>query len=151
MSRHYRISGLGAGTVIALPQNQSLYQLNRAPGSISMVQVFSALQREQARIDSNEDPPSVGQYDQAGQMNVPGSIDAGTTTTGPLPQYSAPPSVVQAAMQTEGAPGVIYMPPQIVNAPASQPSFWRFVAPPAIAAAGLLAAVVLLTRKRKRR
>ena len=148
MRYYVRTNGVGA---VTLPMNTSLALLQRSPASFSPVHIAQALQREQTRLSANEDPPIAGEVASAGVSDVPGVGPAYVTGAAPDVPMAAPQQVVDA-MQTHDAPGVIYMPLQIVGAQRSVWSdFWRFLGPPAIAATSLLVAVALLSRKRRKR
>jgi hypothetical protein len=146
MRYYVRTNGVGA---VALPMNTSLALLQSSQPSYSSVQLAAALQREQTRLSANEDPPIAGEVAAAGVSNVPGVGPAYATTAAPDVPMAAPMQVVQA-LQTHDAPGTIYMPLQIVQR-SVWTDFWRFLGPPVIAATGLLVAVALLSRKRRKR
>lgn len=146
MRYYVRTNGVGA---VALPMNTSLALLQSSQPSYSATHIAAALQREQTRLTANEDPPIAGEVAAAGVSDVPGVGPAYTTAPAPDVPMGAPQQVIQA-IQTPDAPGVIYMPLQIVQRSVWS-DFWRFLGPPVIAASGLLVAVALLSRKRRKR
>src|SRR6185295_17858351 len=108
--------------------------------TISPLHILSALQRAQTRLDADEDPPITSSYDAAGQADVP-SVVPGVIQTPATPIPMSAPMEVVGTTDANGR-GIIYMPLQVADAPASGWStFWRLFGPPTIAATGLLVAV----------
>ena len=149
MPRYYvRANGVGA---IVLPMTQSLTMLNQRAGTISPVQLFSAMQRQQTQLAEDSGPPVAGQVAVGGTADVPGVAPAYVDAPSPPAYHSAP--TTSTMVVDANAPGTIYMPLQIVGGEERSfwSDFWRFLGPPVVAATGLLVAVALLTRKRRKR